>query len=631
MDEKLEWLRSTMTMMLEPPPDDDIATWMERSIYLPSGTSEPGMYRSNRAPYQKKILEEMSPQSSVRRITLAFGAQMGKTLMEQGAMLYYIKAFPKPQAFAFSNDKELKEFVKTKFDPLMQANPDIKATLGIGTKLTGNTVDEKLYPGGFLRFVPANSESSMRSYSVAVLVMDEIDTYPIDVAGNGDPMTQLLKRTNTFASESKVIASSTPANHESHILAELEKSTYNVYKVKCPHCGEFITLEWEYMKWTEEEANGQKTCKDVWMECPECGGRIENEDKDEMLSPENGAHWEATRPEADPSHQGYFLPTFYAPVGWVSWKNLVQEYLSALSQKEQAKRIAAVTAFYNTVLVRQYKVKSETPIASELYEEAKDSPWQRGHIPNWVLVLTSGADVQKNRIEVTLTGWGKRGKNIDVDHFIIPIGAGEDIQDTECSAWQDYAEFTHQTWKRDDGYIMTPLAHAIDGGYIFDTVRTFNIKYGTSTTFVTRGLNRKPKEGELIGTIRESKKEGMGLFMEIPVDNIKQNVYRAMMVKDEDAYEHTVFCNDWDKEYFDQLCAEEYVWVRESKRFMWVKMRDRNEALDCKTYNFAMYYYLRLHSFSDKDWEDMAVMQSAEAMPQKKRPRRGTVSKGIEI
>lgn len=646
MTEASRWLTDNIKAILEPPKNESIVDWMAHTINLPSDNAEPGRYNPDRAPYQRQILTDMSPQSPVRRITLAFGAQMGKTLMEMGAMAYYISAYPRPQVFAFSKGDELKEFVTTKFDPLINANPQIKAVLGMGLRSSGNTQTQKLYPGGFIRFAQANVESDLRSYSVSIVIMDERDTYPKDVGGNGDPAGQLMKRKNTFNDSSKVIESSTPNNEDSQILSALDESTYNMYQVPCPHCGKMIYLKWEYMKWDEREHNEKRVATDVWMECPECHGKIVNEDKDWMMDPANGAHWESQRPEASEEHQGYFLPSLYAPVGWLSWKNIVQEYLSALCRKTESEKVSALKTFFNTVLVEQYKTSQEVPVAEDLYNKysVESNPYRRGIIPSWVNVLTTGADVQGNRIEVLLTGWGKRGRNIDIDRYVFTLGAGESMEDTENSAWAKYLDLINSTFTREDGFTFMTVGNAIDGGYKFDTVLTFALKYGDARLMVTRGINKELPAGEILATPKQKKMRDQGMtYYQVPVDNIKQNVYKAMLLKDEDGIsmedvrERSEFPRDFDKEYYAQLCSEEYRWVAKEKRMMWVKLRDRNEMLDCKTYNFAVYYYTGYNALSDLDWDDIAARQKASitrvrsSITRAVTGGRRVLSKGVEV
>ena len=621
-------LISTIKVSLAVPKEEDIPTWLSKNLYLPSDTAEPGIYNPERAPYQKKVLECASPSNPTRRITLCFGTQMGKTLIEEGIMAYYIACSPQPQAFAFSNRGELDEFVKLKFDPLLNSNLAIKAKFGEGTSRTGNTLAEKQYAGGFIRFVPANVEASMRSYSVSVLIMDEKDTYPLDVGRNGDPSTQLISRTNAFHDQRKIIESSTPNNEESHILSDLDKSTYNVFKVPCPHCNEYFALDWSYMKWEETKANANAVVKDVHMICPNCGEKIYNIDKNYMLPK---GRWESTNPNANEEHQGFYLPSLYAPVGWLSWESLAQQYSDAMNEKTESKKRTALVAFYNTKLCQQYKVGMDKPRALDLYEKSQGSSYRRGNIPDWVAIITTASDVQKNRIETCIMGWGARGRHINFEHRIFPINPNEIMEDTENSAWTNYCrEIVYATFTREDGVTITPIAHAIDRSYLPNTIDTFYQKYGNTTLFPVRGMNKEVARGELIATQRYKKNYGQ-LYYDVPVDNIKANVYKNLLTDENGDYEKTEYCCDYSREYYEQLCAESLKWNPNTKRYEWFKDRDRNEILDCYVYNYALYYYLKLNALTDEQWEQILMQQQQQNKVVKNTKVRRQISKGIEF
>ena len=622
---KINELIQAVVLSLQTPPEEDIATWLGNNLYLPSDTAEPGIYNPNRAPYQKQVLLCASPSNPTRRITLCFGTQMGKTLIEEGIMAYYIAHSPRPQAFAFSNRGELDEFVKLKFDPLMNANPMIKSKFGAESNRTGNTLAEKVYTGGFIRFVPANVEASMRSYSVSVLIMDEKDTYPLDVGKNGDPGTQLLSRTNAFHEQRKIIESSTPNNEESHILSDLEKSTYNLYHVPCPHCKEMITLEWEHMKWDEEEANDNKVVKNVHMICPKCGGKIYNIDKDYMLP--NG-EWRASNTRANPEHQGFILSSLYAPVGWLSWESLAQQYSDAINEKTESKKRTALVAFYTTKLCKQYKVGMAKPKSLDLMDKAKDSPYMRGKIPEWVGMITTATDVQKNRLETVLMGWGKRGRHIAFEHRVFLLSPNEAMTDTENSAWAAYTqEIVYGAFQREDGVILSSVANAIDTGYLTDTINTYYEKYGNATVMPVKGEVKGFTPGEVM-PIQKYRNNRTIVYYQVPVENIKFNVYASLTKEVEDNYEKFEPCSDYSREWWEQLCAESLKWNSNTKRYEWMKDRDRNEILDCFVYNYGLYYYLKLNALTDDEWDIIFDNQRRQEVKVKKKRAR-QVSGGV--
>lgn len=617
-----EFLSTSIQALLEPPKRESISEWMASNFRFPSESSEPGLYNPDRAPYQKEILESISPQSPVRKIILCFGAQMGKTTCELGAMAYYMASYPRPQGFAFSNDGELKSFVKTKFDPMLAANPEIRARLGKGSRSTGDTVNEKLYPGGFLKFISANTEASMRSYSVAVMIGDEIDTYPANVGGNGDPLTQLDKRTNTFVDTRKIVYSSTPANSYSHILQLMGESTYKKYRMKCPGCGQYMTFEFEHFHYSTNKEGKEVT--DAWMECPSCGLLIYNRDKTAMMDPKNGAEWYATNPGAPSDNQGYFLPSFYAPVGWLSWTNIAQEHLNAQNAKAE-ERLFKLVAFHNTVLCRQYNEALDIPDIKALMQRSADSLEKRGIAPSWVSAITTGADVQKNRVEVVVMGWGKRLRHIPIDHYIFQLPPGEEITDIDGTVWKEYYQkIVCGVWEREDGFVLRSVANALDRSYESRIIDNLARHFSSETFYPVRGVS-DPKGLSVVPTRKQTRTrrdDTPVVYYDVPVDQLKKVVYRDLVRKEKPgAFQFVEFPDGYAEEFFQQLVSEHLVLNQKTNLEQWEKIRDRNEVLDCFVYSYAMMYLSGLDTLTDEDWEGIAEDQSVQKTQQPSQER----------
>lgn len=623
-----------------------VLDWAAKNIYLPSDTAEPGKYNAERAPYQKEILERFSPDDPTREIFLLFGSQTGKTTIVQLAMLYYMKEIPSPQAFAFPNEGELKAFVKMKFNPILGANPQVRATLGRGLNNTGDTLTEKQYAGGFLRFVTTNVASNLRGYSVRVMICDEADAYPVNVEGEGDPLDQLKKRQNTFEYSKKYAVTSTPVNHHSHIIDLIENSSYRKYFVPCPHCKELLTLEFEDFHYT---TNDEGTfIKEAYFECPHCKGHIYENDKPWFMKTENGAKWIPTNPLAPPNREGYFLPSFYVPLGWLSWKSIAQEYLDAVNEKDDIKKEAKLTAFYNTVLGRQYKSMLVAPEWRVLYEKALRSDYGAGgKIPQWVSVITTGTDVQKYRIETTVIGWGKRGRNLTIEHHIFGCSAGEDTSDPQCSAWKMWEAFIlNGEWEREDGFILHSTGNGVDRSYNADTINILYRQLNNPLFIPIRGNNKHDVES-CIPTRKETKMkreivkgkgqiESVAVFYDTPVDKIKSIVYQDLSKEDDEEESRSYiafFPNNLTEEFYQQLTSEEYVYDSRKKTLQWVKIRERNETLDCRVYNYAIYFLNRFNELLDQDWSAIEEKRRIGMQSVKKTKKKlyGTVSKGIKL
>jgi phage terminase large subunit GpA-like protein len=79
-----------------PPPDVSPSVWAERSIYIPVGNAIPGMIRFDNAPYQREPLD-LTMDASVSRISLMWGAQVGKTTLALCGQAFRIAENPMSQ------------------------------------------------------------------------------------------------------------------------------------------------------------------------------------------------------------------------------------------------------------------------------------------------------------------------------------------------------------------------------------------------------------------------------------------------------------------------------------------------------------------------------------------------------
>lgn len=615
----LEFMVRASARALEYRAVQPIDEWAAENIRLPSNTSEPGLYNPSRAPYQRQILRDLSPTSPVRQITLVWGSQNGKTTVENLGMAFYMKENPAPIGFGFSDEGNLRNYVKHKFDPLLEANPEIKGVLrAAGGKGTGDSLDGKTFPGGFIKFFSGKSAAALRSDSFMVVFGDELDEW--GMTKDGDPVKLLQKRTNTFGDRAKICLSSTPKN-ASPITEILKGTTFNKYHLKCPCCGSMFTLEMDNFHWSAD--GGHVT--EAWFECPECSNIIRNEDKLTLLSPEHGARWIPTNTKADPTSQGYYLPTFYAPVGWIDWREIAQEYYEACLTESGVDH-EKMTTFYNTILGLPYIVGSESSDGRVAYEKSLTSPYRRGRIPSWVSFITTGGDVQGNRIEVTVMGWGFRGRHIAIDHLVLMNGPDDDIEMIDCTAWREYRDqVLEATWEREDGLVMRSLANGLDRSFKPDTVAAFWLSLDLETRermFPVRGYDAM---SGLVPSRKFVKKEGLSgsCFWDVPVSNIKRQVYTHLRLNDNS--DGTVafmphYPADYDQEFYMQLFSE-FETVERGKP-VWKKSRDRNEVLDTHVYNYGMFYLMGLGQLTDEDWEGIAASQDMQ-MERHEEVRRG--------
>ena len=79
---------------------------------------------------------------------------------------------------------------KQRIDPLIEESEVLRERVKERrSRDSGNTVLSKEFPGGVLILTGANSAVGLRSMPARCLFLDEVDGYPGDVEGEGDPST----------------------------------------------------------------------------------------------------------------------------------------------------------------------------------------------------------------------------------------------------------------------------------------------------------------------------------------------------------------------------------------------------------------------------------------------------------
>jgi phage terminase large subunit GpA-like protein len=94
----------------------------------------------------------------------------------------------------------------------------------------------------------ANSPDSMRSDHLPYVGKDEVDAYPWDVGGEGDPNELIANRQRSFTRAKTYEVSTPTVEGASHIDNAYQASDRRRYHVPCPHCGHLHVLAWRHFQ-----------------------------------------------------------------------------------------------------------------------------------------------------------------------------------------------------------------------------------------------------------------------------------------------------------------------------------------------------------------------------------------------
>src|ERR1700686_5554485 len=272
-----------------PDPLLTISQWPHKyRILSQRASAEPGSWRTERTPYLREIMDCLSPSSPVERTVFMKGAQIGGTECGNNWIGYVIHQSPGPFMAVQPTVEMAKRNSKQRIDPLIEESEVLRALVSDRrSRDSGNTVLSKEFPGGVLVMTGANSAVGLRSMAARYLFLDEVDAYPGDVDGEGDPVNLALARTRTCARRKVFMISTPKITGRSRIEACFEDSDQRSYWVPCPHCDEYQILKFAQVRWPNGEPE-----KAVYV-CEHCEGEIENHEKHWMLVE---GEWRAAAP-----------------------------------------------------------------------------------------------------------------------------------------------------------------------------------------------------------------------------------------------------------------------------------------------------------------------------------------------
>lgn len=589
---------------LTPDPTLSVSEWADQHRYLsPRASAEPGRYRTDRTPYMRAIMDAMSPAHPARRVILMKAAQVGFTEAGNNWIGYVIHHAPGPMLAVQPTVELAKRFSRQRIDPLVSESPALRERVKPArSRDAGNTVLSKEFPAGLLVITGANSAVGLRSMPARYLFLDEVDAYPPSADEEGDPVALAEARTRTFSWRSKVLLGSTPTIQGiSRIEREYEASDQRRYFVPCPHCRHRQWLRFERLIWEKGKP------ETAHYRCEACDGQIAEHHKTAML---NAGEWRATAESTDLGTIGFHLSGLYSPVGWMSWADIARAWEAALATDE-AKR-----SFKNSVLGETWVETGEAPDWQRLYERRED--WQIGTVPRGGLFLTAGADIQKDRIEVSIWAWGRGLRSWFVDHIVLEGGP------ESAASWAALDELLGRTWPHASGANLGLAKLAIDTGYEAPAVYAWARRAGFSQVAPVKGVEGFNRAAPIVGpTFVDVSEGGKKLrrgarLWTVAVATFKSESYRFLRLvppTDEEIAAGGGYPAGFihlprgvEAEWVKQLVAEQLVTVKTKRGFTrleWQKLRERNEALDCRVYARAAAWIAGADRWTDGKWRDL--------------------------
>ncbi len=535
----------------------------------------PGMFRVALAPYQAEPMNAPMD-DSVQTVVLMWASQTGKTEIINNLVGYHVDLDPSPILCLQPTLEIAASWSTDRLAPMLRDTPVLKKLIADPkSRDSGNTKLHKKFPGGHITIAGANSPASLAARPIRVVLCDEVDRYPASAGTEGDPISLAQKRSDTFFNSVQVITSTPTLAGVSRIESWLERSDKQQWHCPCPKCGEFQVLKWGQVKWEKDQPETAR------YECEKCAELLDDAGRIAMV---RSGEWRATAPFN--GIRGYWLSglnTMFPPKRGFTGRlhQFAAEFLAA-----KRGGIETLKSWTNTFLSETWEEETERIEIAPLMSRLEPYP---AECPDGVIVLVAAVDVQGDRLECQVTGFGESDEAWAIDLFKI-FGSPE-----SPDTWKALDEVLLKSFDHESGAVLKIKRAFIDSGFQEQYVYRFVRDRQARGVFAIKGSS--DQSAPLWKPPRRVKGHGVGII------GIGGNVAKDILfgrLKQTDVgprYVHFPEGRGFDETYFAQFRAEEKrtKYVRGFPVFEWKKVAERNEAIDLWAYSIAALESMRLN------------------------------------
>jgi phage terminase large subunit GpA-like protein len=569
---------------LRPPPKLTLSEWSAAHAMLsPETSAQTGRFEA--FGYQPGIMDAITDPAN-EQVVVKKSARVGFTKILDNAVGYYLHQDPSPILVVQPRVEDAEDYSSTEIAPMLRDTPVLAEITG---DLKAKDGSQKLLKrvfrnGSSVTFVGANSPGGFRRITVRVIIFDEVDGYPVSGAGHGGDQISLgIRRGETFWNRRIVLGSTPTKKGLSRIGKAFEDTDQRRFFVECPHCRERQVLEWggkdtPYgIKWAKD-ANGKGLPETAYYACRHNGCVIEEADKPAMIA---GGEWRATRPFSGKA--GFHIWTGYSLHVNASWSKLVAEWLEKKSDPLERQ------TFINEVLGEEYEDLGQDAL-SERTLATQTEQWA-AEVPDGVAVLTAGIDVQDDRVEIEVVGWGRNEESWSIAHEVI-----EGDPDTTM-LWDSVDAYLKRIWRRGDGRGFEVMATCVDsGGHHTQRVYTFSRERLGRRIWAIKGESARGGARSPVWPTKRPSARNKATFRPIIIgvnaakDVIRTRLHLKVPPLGEASPGFMHFPADRDINYFAQILAERSTLktIGGKSYRVWEQLPGRaNEALDMRVYAYA--------------------------------------------
>ena len=382
-----------------------------------------GPWTFDRAPYLRRPMECLTADSGYWLIAVMGMSQSGKSVTGDIWQGHCAVVDPADIITVWPDKDIARSYITSQIDKMIGLWPELKAKQ-FKNSSADNIFSKQFAGSNWFHVWPVPSQ--LRARPVPRFRVEDYDVIPEDIGGEGGVIMLLTGRQTTFEGYEIGYVNSAPARGRHRgIEALVASGTNESWFVDCLHCGAPFDFAWERM-YFDADGTADDARDSVVIVCPDCGGIHEPATKRALM--DSGRWVGAGQTAVTGGVAGELTPNriasfrYLGPMGFASWPRLAELQRGAEIAFEDTQDEAELKAFFQSRWGVNYvsRAAGADPVTAEdLAARAEASDYSLGEVPPGVLCLTAAVDVQGNRFEVMVQGWGVGFESWVIDRFAI--------------------------------------------------------------------------------------------------------------------------------------------------------------------------------------------------------------------
>jgi phage terminase large subunit GpA-like protein len=622
------------SLAIRPPEKLSPSQWAEKHRRLAKGQSSiPGPWRNANAPYLTALMD-LAAIPGVSVLTICKPAQVGVSEACRNIIAWLAATDPDPCGLALPDERKGRKILSNRVLPMFRTTPTLKALFT--PRSHDLTKDQIMLLNGFiLHLMWAGSAASMSADPMRVGICDEVDKYVTWSGSQADPVSLVQVRLRQYKERGLLIIVSTPTTRLGVVWTRFERSTIQLfYFTPCPLCSKPVHFTFDNMKFERgpsqdkrEQAAYIRLNQSVWLECPECKGRIGQEHKAAMAAAGryrclNG---QQIRDAAGATHEsletvksfpagtrvGIKVSPFFCQ--WMGWEDVAAQFVEAHGD------LAATFSFRTDTLGDPFDQQVTRSTADVYSLKCRRATLPEGTVPKWAFKLLASIDTQHDHFWVVVRAWGPGKESGDMRSHRVWHGRVESFEELDRIIF-------HTPWRNEDPNLppmFVELAGIDSGGTKLESEGTSRTVQVYKWAFPRRGRVRilkgdsRPQVGQVLrpgrgfldtgrrGRWDRAIKEQIRIWL-IATHHFADELAGLIVKGKDDPAEEVWSLNQRDDpEYNAHLSNVVKVIVRKGAQLAeeWVPASPgaRIDLFDCEIYQIALAYMAQVHLLPSAD------------------------------